>query len=473
MRLLRALTAPWRAALLLAVTLIGLGYTPATVSNSAASMLSSCGRVVWRGITIAPTPSSPLKAAILNVTTDFDEVCVVGGWMCVWGGVGHAGRVAAPPPPPTLLARAHRPPHPPQHTRSWRTLWATFCAGQRPPPRWSPSSRRSCRSGRRGGGQRGVCVRGGGGLRLLLLLLLLQVLCVVGGQLRGLLRRRARGLCSHPPTCTLPPPPAPPRSYPHLESTLDWLLALYKFVFPFLVSVLQPAGVTRRAGERARGHAAAKHPTHAAAAGASACSPGRPLGQVSPPPPPSLPPPPPQIISMVARLSGGSATGEGTPHPQHQQQPHGQQQHEGEQGGGHGAWEEEEAQGAGQQVVQHRGGGGEDGSGRLRLAPRARSPRAPPLRLAPAPEAHADPRPAGGGGGGAGSTQLVRRESLSPVAAPGTPGAAGLLAAHPAFSGGLYSSSGGGGGGGGKEGAGGKQRGRQQQRVSDIHAYAR
>ena len=32
-----------------------------------------------------------------------------------------------------------------------------------------------------------------------------------------------------------PTPPPPRSSFPHLESSLDWLLAIYKFAFPFLV----------------------------------------------------------------------------------------------------------------------------------------------------------------------------------------------------------------------------------------------
>jgi hypothetical protein len=59
------------------IVLVAFGYTPAFVKNGVGALLGhslSAMGAVWRNVRVAAPPANTLKAAILNVTTDFDEV---------------------------------------------------------------------------------------------------------------------------------------------------------------------------------------------------------------------------------------------------------------------------------------------------------------------------------------------------------------------------------------------------------------
>eukprot|EP00887_Chlorella_sp_A99_P008295 scaffold12.g8295.t1 len=114
--------------LLAGAVLLGLGYTPLSVANAAGMLVSRSTGLLWESCARPPIPRDPIKAAILNVTSDFEELA-------------------------HLVSEFFRQ------------------------PGLDPSVRQ---------------------------------------QFREFLAQRAT------------------RSFPRLESGLDWLLALYKFVFPFL-----------------------------------------------------------------------------------------------------------------------------------------------------------------------------------------------------------------------------------------------
>lgn len=86
-----ALAPAWKAAAVALAVLLGLGYTPASVYTATATgtALSAVTGYVWTTVKLPPVTPNTLKAAILNVTTDFDEVRGGGG-----AGGGGARRLA-------------------------------------------------------------------------------------------------------------------------------------------------------------------------------------------------------------------------------------------------------------------------------------------------------------------------------------------------------------------------------------------
>jgi hypothetical protein len=178
------------------VALLAMGYTPRALLD----LVTLTVGVLWRALHQPSPPAHSLKSAILNVTADFDEVPPAA---CAAGVAERDARAARrcrhrTLQPPSQVGRIKS--SPPQTPRTLPFMQLCALVGDfLKSPAVAPGTEQ---------------------------------------QLRAFLEERAA------------------RSYPALETTLDWLLSMYKLALPFLVrpsrvqaglQLQSHAGATRRA----------------------------------------------------------------------------------------------------------------------------------------------------------------------------------------------------------------------------------
>lgn len=210
-------------------------------------LLANTGGRAWGVFRASPAAMSPLHAAMLNVTSDYSQASRGPRSLTGWGNQACQRHVDRFPALFTLLAIAAAVRKPWPHSqptpavllpRSWRTWWPISCTSRGRTPPWSsallsfwPSAPPSARGG---ASQPSACARMHRGRQ--------QTCAALRQQRIALLshteRRTGAGAAASWQQLPRLPPPSPGRSYPRLESALDWLLAIYKFIFPFLVSLL-------------------------------------------------------------------------------------------------------------------------------------------------------------------------------------------------------------------------------------------